>query len=250
MSALQGGRLQQIKSLWRGIGATLAKDIPFAGVYWMLLEPARTTIVPAGLAALLSMRNMLPGAAYNAQPRDMEQDTGAALAPSPVAGPLAAHHHLHHNPHANKRGQERPSQSGIQGSITSQQHSTGYQPAESCSIDQQPGRTRTVASAAMAVQEVPRSTAGIVAVNAVAAALAAGLAGALSTPLDVAKTHAQTSEAAKPPSTAETLMQLWQRGGMRSLFAGAGPRTVRTVAAYSILMSSYELCKATYGQEA
>ncbi|KAL0030521.1 hypothetical protein WJX79_001545 [Trebouxia sp. C0005] len=41
-SDMKGNRSQQISSLWRGVGASLSKDVPFAGLYWTLLEPSRT----------------------------------------------------------------------------------------------------------------------------------------------------------------------------------------------------------------
>ena len=29
----------KVRTLWTGVGATLLKDVPFAGLYWSLLEP-------------------------------------------------------------------------------------------------------------------------------------------------------------------------------------------------------------------
>lgn len=55
----------------------------------------------------------------------------------------------------------------------------------------------------------------------------------------IAQTHAQTS--ASNPGLAGSLRILAQRGGLRALFAGVGPRTARSAGAYAILMASYDL---------
>lgn len=41
MALLQGTSVQRINALWRGVGASLAKDVPFAAIYWSLMEPMR-----------------------------------------------------------------------------------------------------------------------------------------------------------------------------------------------------------------
>ena len=33
--------------VWSGVGATLARDVPFSAVYWGLLEPIRHAMLPA-----------------------------------------------------------------------------------------------------------------------------------------------------------------------------------------------------------
>ena len=49
---LQGSPFEALRSLWRGVGATLAKDVPFAALFWMLLEPLRQTLRPDGFLPL------------------------------------------------------------------------------------------------------------------------------------------------------------------------------------------------------
>ncbi|KAK9830257.1 hypothetical protein WJX72_010630 [[Myrmecia] bisecta] len=144
------GPWQRVRGLWRGVGATLAKDLPFAVVFWSSVEPIRHRMLPA-----------------------------------------AAQQSLDH------------------------------------------------------VDAPPASRAQILAVNAGAGCVAGGLASALTTPLDVVKTKAQTSAAgAQPPGIARALVGIARKQGVRALFAGVGPRTARTAAAYAILMASYELCKS------
>lgn len=40
LGGLEGG-LAGVRALWKGVGVTLAKDIPFAAIFWSLLEPMR-----------------------------------------------------------------------------------------------------------------------------------------------------------------------------------------------------------------
>ena len=46
MLILQGQGVAKFRSFWRGMGVTLAKDVPFAAAYWSLLEPLRSTMLP------------------------------------------------------------------------------------------------------------------------------------------------------------------------------------------------------------
>ena len=41
----QPGRTR-IAALWRGAGATLARDVPFSALYWTALEPTRRLLLP------------------------------------------------------------------------------------------------------------------------------------------------------------------------------------------------------------
>ena len=34
-------RLRRVGSLWTGVGATLARDVPFSALYWGMVEPIR-----------------------------------------------------------------------------------------------------------------------------------------------------------------------------------------------------------------
>ena len=146
---LQGTPSQQISSLWRGVGASLYKDVPFAGLFWTFLEPSRSW--------------------------------------------LNSHTHI------------------------------------------------------------PHSAAGIdmhtLAINALSGSLAGAAAAGITTPFDVAKTKVQTQcTTVERQSTVRCLVEVAQQSGIRGLFSGWGPRTLRTAAAYSILMSSYEICKGAYSQ--
>ena len=51
MLMLQGRGLAKFSSFWRGMGVTLAKDVPFAAAYWSVLEPLRSTMLPKDASA-------------------------------------------------------------------------------------------------------------------------------------------------------------------------------------------------------
>lgn len=36
----------RVRTLWTGVGATLARDVPFSAIYWGLLEPIRGSLLP------------------------------------------------------------------------------------------------------------------------------------------------------------------------------------------------------------
>lgn len=39
-------RLKALGRMWTGVGATLARDVPFSGMYWALVEPIRASLLP------------------------------------------------------------------------------------------------------------------------------------------------------------------------------------------------------------
>jgi len=41
------GMRGRVAALWTGVGATLARDVPFSALYWQLLEPIRHAMLPA-----------------------------------------------------------------------------------------------------------------------------------------------------------------------------------------------------------
>ena len=48
------GTTARVGALWTGVGATLARDVPFSALYWALLEPVRTFLLPAEQASSAS----------------------------------------------------------------------------------------------------------------------------------------------------------------------------------------------------
>ena len=45
-SIQNGSRASAVRGLWKGVGATLARDVPFSGMYWALVEPIREELLP------------------------------------------------------------------------------------------------------------------------------------------------------------------------------------------------------------
>jgi solute carrier family 25 protein 39/40 len=96
------GALRQIQGMWRGVGATLARDVPFSAVYWGLLEPIRHSMLPADGRPVTSSQtiaaNVLAGsiggaaAAVITQPLDVVKTRKQLAAGRPVStlGTLSA----------------------------------------------------------------------------------------------------------------------------------------------------------------
>ena len=41
----------RVRTLWTGVGATLARDVPFSAIYWQMLEPLRAALLPTDRSA-------------------------------------------------------------------------------------------------------------------------------------------------------------------------------------------------------
>lgn len=86
-----------------------------------------------------------------------------------------------------------------------------------------------------------------------AGAIAGTIAGVLTLPFDVIKTHRQITlgdniSQAESTSTWMSISKLYRQGGIPSLFSGLIPRIVRVAPACAIMISSYEFCKEFFHQ--
>ena len=92
-----------------------------------------------------------------------------------------------------------------------------------------------------------RSMKDILIANAVAGASSGIVASIVSQPMDVIKTRLQTAERSGNPAAVSTTWQMfrhiYKNEGVRGLFAGGGPRTIRSGPSCAIVLSSYELLK-------
>lgn len=136
-----GGRIAAFGRLWTGVGATLARDVPFSALYWGLVEPIRATLLP------------------------------------------------------------RPARSGWE----------------------------------------------VFAANVTAGSVAGGLAGTITTPLDVVKTRAQLSAGQSHPIMG-SLYSIATKEGAGALFQGWSARAGKAAPACAIVLSAYEMLKHIYEQ--
>ncbi|KAH9615159.1 hypothetical protein KSS87_013723 [Heliosperma pusillum] len=82
--------------------------------------------------------------------------------------------------------------------------------------------------------------------NFTAGFIAGSLAAGATCPLDVARTRRQIEKdplRALKMTTRQTLMEIWRDGGVKGLFAGAGPRVARAGPSVGIVVSFYEVVK-------
>lgn len=88
----------------------------------------------------------------------------------------------------------------------------------------------------------------------VAGACAGTLAGVLTLPFDVIKTHRQielgqvvfAKEKKEVTATWKLIQNLYRQQGISALFSGLAPRTIKVAPACAIMISSYEHCKAFF----
>jgi hypothetical protein len=72
-------------------------------------------------------------------------------------------------------------------------------------------------------------------------AAAGGLAGVLTTPLDVIKTRIQTAATSVPQSTMQALRSIYANEGVLGMFSGVGPRFIWTGVQSSIMLLLYQV---------
>ncbi|KAL3829728.1 hypothetical protein ACJIZ3_018530 [Penstemon smallii] len=90
------------------------------------------------------------------------------------------------------------------------------------------------------------SASSVFGANFCAGFVAGSLAAAATCPLDVARTRRQIEKdptRALTITTRQTLVEIWRDGGMKGLFAGAGPRVARAGPSVGIVVSFYEVVK-------
>ncbi|KAK9814948.1 hypothetical protein WJX73_002840 [Symbiochloris irregularis] len=90
----------------------------------------------------------------------------------------------------------------------------------------------------------PPTQTQIMAVNIAAGTMGGAAAAAITTPLDVAKTHAQLAEGGQRHRVLATLRSLAAERGPKALFAGVGARAARTAPSCAIVLTSYEMLKS------
>ena len=51
----------RVRTMWTGVGATLARDVPFSAIYWQLLEPTRRALLPTAADGAVSSHSRVRG---------------------------------------------------------------------------------------------------------------------------------------------------------------------------------------------
>ena len=88
-----GGVRGRVAAAWTGVGATLARDVPFSALYWQLLEPIRHALLPhegVGKTGTIGGGGGSSIATAGGQPATRRQVIVANLVAGSVAGAVAA----------------------------------------------------------------------------------------------------------------------------------------------------------------
>lgn len=76
------GTTARVGALWTGVGATLARDVPFSALYWALLEPVRDLLLPGQQASAGGdAQQSAPAAGPAYRPHTYRTPAGQAAAP-------------------------------------------------------------------------------------------------------------------------------------------------------------------------
>jgi solute carrier family 25 protein 39/40 len=239
------GALRRAPALWTGLSATLLRDVPFSALYWAMVEPLRSWMLPARE----HMHLHLAGAPH--------ARAGGAAAPASAA--------------AAAPGVSGSGSGGGWELLAPAQAEAGPAAATAAAATAAAGAAPgPAAAAAPALPPPPRFHHGrseILAANMASGFIAGGLAAAATTPFDVAKTRMQIAASPPPPpgpepcaacgaapgaappppprrpGVAAVMREVYATEGARGLFAGVKPRAYRAAPACAIVVSVYELLK-------
>jgi solute carrier family 25 protein 39/40 len=212
------GVIPKVTGMWTGVGATLARDVPFTALYWCAVEPIRAHLLSQSTTStawpepLSSTRSSSTSMAV--EPQDLVysiSSSGYALEGAAEGGP--------------------PAQAAASASQTDAQ---------------QPPSTSQVIWANLVAGSISGSLAAAATTPFdVAKTRLQTAAPSQATHRGIHQVHAGRCLAAKQPGTLETLQGIWKTQGMRGLFTGVGPRVARSAPACAIVIATYEVLKTS-----
>lgn len=241
-SAAKRFGLTRVTSSFRGLAATMARDIPFTLVYWGLVERIRAVALDevgagqtpnAGLSG--GGANVREGAGLGAGRAAGRADADAATASAPASAAFATSSAPTAVGHDRASvGAPAPLPASVWVCRDADDASSGSSSAASLS-----SASRSAASAS----PPQHSSLRVLVANATAGAIAGGVAGFFTTPLDVVKTRHQLAAPGVPQSTWGTLVEVAKGEGIKGLFAGGSARAAKVSPACAIVLACYEVIK-------
>ena len=206
LKALLRGVLQPASGVarkWTGVGATLARDVPFTALYWCAVEPIRAHLLSSVSSPprKLALHGLSSCAAGTLALR-LGRDNGAA-AGSPASSAAASAEQTRPVLSASVAAASNEVPAGLIGGSSS-----GSVTPASRHHQHDPTSTSRVASSGISCEEpaghpTTPSTSRVLWANLVAGGVSGALAAAITTPFDVVKTRLQTRSSSSSSATSD-----------------------------------------------
>ena len=253
--------------MWTGVGATLARDVPFTAIYWCLVEPIRAHLLHRPSAPYFSNAGSPPlGGAGRLDVSTMDEedtrqcwrahnelvDSEAGGPSDPVSGVECNHSPPPSVSSLSSSVPTLPTTSRvfwanmIAGSVSGALAAAATTPfdvvktrLQTMSMSSMSGRLHHITDTAAALAR-SKQTAGLDCCNAVfTSILSCGNSSS-----SVLPRSGMVAPLQRPPTTmVSMIVDIWRSEGIRGLFAGVGPRAARAAPACAIVISTYEVLK-------
>ena len=227
-----------LAGMWRGVGATLARDVPFTCLYWCAVEPIRARILASGPPPSGTQRTI--GDASTALPDDQASSSWGEMAVAAEDRPSEPSTASSVRVSDSSPGSPAPSTSKVlwanlvAGSISGALAAAATTPFDVVKTRLQTMSSSTQAATHPTAPAVPshhhqhqycRSSRGTA----------------------MATWFLPQAQPSRPvtgsPGTLGVMQEIWRAEGVRGLFAGVGPRAARSAPACAIVIAAYEVLK-------